>query len=124
MSRGIWVAEMIVLVEDVESAILRMLRDTENPVPVRELDDTGYPRAVVANALSRLIGAGVADVHSGHLSVSPSRVREEEPPRPAPTKNPARCDQCGELLTPNRRGRPRKFCSTSCQRRHWKARSA
>lgn len=112
---------MIVLVEDVESDILRMLRDSEIPVPVRDLEFLPRPRAVVSNALARLIGSGIVDVQGGHLSVSRSRVREVVEPEPSPPPQPARCDQCGELLTPNRRGRPRRFCSTRCQQRHWKA---
>lgn len=66
-------------VEDAEALILRVLRDAEAPVRLDELDDLA-PRTTLAAALSRLTRAGIADVHAGHISLSPSRIHHEEKP--------------------------------------------
>lgn len=64
-------------VEDAEASILRVLRDAETPVPLRELDDLA-PRAALASALTRLTRAGITDVTAGHISLSQARIHHEE----------------------------------------------
>lgn len=76
-------------IETAEAAILRLLRDTDSPVPLADLDDIA-DRRIVSAALTRLGRAGVIDISAGHITLSRARVHREPVPAPPPEPKPVK----------------------------------